>query len=264
MVFRFDFWQQRPSRLLGKRPAVPGAVSWRYKDIFNRDQLMRPPLVFGHILETSKIPMLGNQKVGNCVWCTQAHLLQSMQRGLGKPETVFSDDSVISDYAAATGYMPGRPATDQGTLMGDGAKYWRKTGIIDAAGKRHQITAYVEIRLRDLDEIWQATHDFGGISLGVTLPQSAMDDFDAGRPWHNVKPNQKILGGHAVALVGRNSRGDGVLATWDNTVGVSPEWITRFMDEAVAFVSLEYLDEKGVNPRGYDRVELEKRLTALA
>ena len=246
---------------LGKKPHVPGAVSWRYGDLFDRKKLQQPPLVFGHIWNGTEVPILGNHTCGDCVWATQAHLLQAMQRGVKRSESRFSDDSVIADYSAATGYVPGDDSTDHGTLMADAATYWRKTGIADANGKRNQITAYVDVRL-GIDELMQAAFDFGGIAIGVQLPASAMQQFTDGKPF-TYDRRSKILGGHAIALVGRNSHGDAVLATWDGITAASMTWLEAYMDEAVAYINLDYLDARGVNPRGFDRTELEKRLAAL-
>jgi len=248
---------------LGKLPHVPGAISWHYRDIFNINRLQKPPLVFGHVWNDTVVPMLGNDKAGCCVWSTQGHTLQSMQRGVGKPETIFSDESILSDYSADTGYVPGDDATDKGTNMADAAKYWRQTGIIDASGQRHKIDAYAALRVTDPDELFQAAFDFGGIALGVQLPQSAMDQWDAKQPWTDWGHRSKILGGHATLLAGRNHHGDAVIVTWNGITAASVQWLAKYADEAVAFISLDYLDERGVNPRGYDRAELQRRLALL-
>lgn len=248
---------------LGKLDPVPGAISWAYSDIFDRSKLMQPPLVFGHVWWNTPVPILGNAKAGDCVWATQAHLLNTMQRGVGGEKAVsqFSDKSVLGDYSALTGYN-GTAASDKGTLMSDAAAYWRKTGIADASGKRHLISAYVGMRIRDIDELWQAAFDFGGIALGVQLPKSAMDQFSKGQPWTRVQ-GSPILGGHAIALVGRNSRGFGVIETWDGLTAADPTWLLDYADEAVAFLSLEYLNARGLNPRGYDQAQLEAKIASL-
>lgn len=248
--------------LLGKREAQPGAVKFRYSDIFDRSKLQKPPPVFGHVWNNSKVPMLGNDKAGNCVFATFAHLVQCMQRGIGAEESAFTDESVLGDYSAVTGYNPADPKTDKGTYMRDGASFFRQTGVLDGAGVRHKIVAYVDIKLNDPDELFQACHDFGGVALGLKLPQSAIGQFAKKQIW-NVPFNKKIAGGHAVALVGRNSVGNSIIATWTGITAATPNFMREFTDECVAFVSLEYLDAKGVNPRGYDRTQLEKMLAAL-
>jgi hypothetical protein len=247
--------------LLGKKPAQPGAISFRYGDIFNRAKLTKPPLVFGHIWNESIVGMLGNDKAGCCVWSTFAHLVQTMQRGLGGKESRFTPESVLSDYSQATGYIPGKPETDQGTYMAKGAAYWRQNGVVDGDGVRHSITAYVDVKL-DPDELIQACFDLGGLALGLKLPVSAISQFKNGERW-TVPLKTDIAGGHAVALVGRNSSGNCVIATWDNVVAATPNFLREFADEAVAYISLEYLDERGLSPRNYDRTELERRLAAL-
>ncbi len=249
---------------LGKKPHVPGAISWHYRDIFNINRLQKPPAVFGHIWNDTTVPMLGNDQAGDCVWATQAHTLQMMQRGAGKAETNFDANSVLADYSAATGYVPGDVSTDKGSSMADAAKYWRQTGIIDALGNRHKIDAYAELRITKPDELMQAAYDFGGVALGVQLPESAMEQWAKGEPWTHWGHKSKILGGHATLLCGRNHDGDAVIATWDGVTAASMQWLAQYADEAVCFISLDYLDEKGLNPRGYDRTELQKRLAALS
>src|SRR4029077_1784319 len=181
--------------LLGKRPHVPGAISFRYSDIFNVRKLQKPPLVFGHVSNKSVIDLLGNDKAGDCVWCTMAHLVQTMQRGVGNKESLFTEKSVLSDYSSVTGYDPAKPETDTGTYMKDGASYWRKTGILDGNGIRHKVEAYVTVRFNNPEELAQATYDFGGVALGLILPQSAMEQFDQKHVW-TVPAVKKIIGGH--------------------------------------------------------------------
>ena len=168
--------------LLGKKPHQPGAISFRYADIFDKKKLTKPPLVFGHVWNETKIDMLGNDKAGCCVWSTFAHLVQTMQRGLGSAESVFTPEGVLSDYSTVSGYIPGKPETDQGTYMAKGAAYWRQNGVVDGDGMRHKIAAYVDVKL-DPDELMQACFDFGGVALGLKLPVSAITQFKQGRPW---------------------------------------------------------------------------------
>lgn len=249
-------------RYLGKLDPVPGAISWRYSDIFNRKKLTPYPKVFGHIWNSTQIDMLGNNKAGDCVWATQAHVLNTMQRAWSEDRvTKFSEASVLGDYSAVTGFIAGKPETDQGTMMSDGAKFWRSTGIADAAGNRHRIDAFVELRIRSIDELLQATFDFDAVGLGVQLPESAMHQFGK-QPW-SVVEGSPILGGHATTLCGLNSQGDAIIATWDGITAATPQWIQKYADEAVAFISLEMLDKKGLSSRGYDRTELLKRLQKL-
>jgi hypothetical protein len=249
-------------RLLGKLPHVPGAISWNYGDIFNRKKLTHYSKVFGHIWNNTKIDILGNDKAGCCVWCTQANVLNTMQRAWSdEGVSRFSAASVLGDYSADTGYDPAKPETDVGTNMADAAKYWRNVGIADATGKRHRIDAYVQLRIKNMDELLQATFDFDAVALGVQLPQSAKDQFGR-EPWTVVK-GSPILGGHAVTLAGLNSQGHAIIATWDGITAATPEWVAHYADEAVAFVSLEALDKKGLNSRGYDRTELLKRIAGL-
>ena len=66
----------------------------------------------------------------------------------------FTGANAIEDYSAVTGYDPKTPLdadgnnpTDLGTNTRDGLNYRQKTGLIDTAGKRHRIGAYVSLEL---------------------------------------------------------------------------------------------------------------------
>ena len=82
------------------------------------------------------------------------------------------------------------------------ASYRRKTGVIDTKGKRHKIVAYLALTKGNLDQHVSAAYLFGAVGVGIQFPASAMDQFNAGKPW-DVVSGAKIEGGHYIPLVGR-------------------------------------------------------------
>lgn len=245
---------------LGKLPAREGAVKFKMSDFFDLTHLPRPPLVFGI---GAKYPwkLLANDKYGDCVWAGSANL-ELYWHLQNKRPIEFMDENVVSDYAAATGFNPADPNTDRGTDMEDAAKYWRHTGIIDSTGKRNKIDAYVSIPKHRFDEIAVAAYLFEGIGLGIMFPQSAHEQFTKQVPW-SVVPGSRVLGGHYVPLIGRNSRGNYWCITWGRIHALTPEFIATYADEVIAYLSIDHLNEKGLSRRGFNMDKLKEYLAAL-
>jgi hypothetical protein len=246
---------------LGLLPPRPGAVALKFGAFFSLPDLPKLPAVFGHERVIADWGMLGNDAHSCCVFSGAAHetMMWTAERGAA---AVFTDAVVLADYAAVTGYSSGNPASDRGTDMERAAAYRRKTGIVDAAGRRHVIDAYVDLEIGNLDELWAAVWLFGAVGVGYALPLSAQRQFEAGKCWTNVL--SPVLGGHYVPAVGRNSRGDIVGVTWGRNQGIAPAFYEAHNICSIAFLSLENLDEKGLSPEQFDRVRLEAMLREFA
>ena len=239
---------------LGKRPARAGAVPNRFETFFSATDLPVPPMVFGRPDLVSSWGMLANDEHSDCVWASYAHQTMYWRAFAGAAAPPFTDAAVLSDYSAQTGYVVGRPATDQGTDMGAASLYWQKIGISDATGQRHRIDASVSLRVGDLTELALAVYLGLTVSLGVMLPSAAQDEFDACSPWSSLGPTE---GGHAVPVVGRNGRGNFLVVTWGRLQAATPAWIQAVMDEGQMHASAEQLRAIAMtNPRGLDEAGL--------
>jgi hypothetical protein len=243
---------------LGKLPARPNAVSLKLST--DLPTLPAVPKAFGHQdLETGPWGMLGNDAYGDCVWAGAAHetILWNLER---KFPVTFTDTSVLSDYSKVTGFNPKNPSTDQGTDMQVAAKFRQKTGVRDSIGARHKIMAYVA--LEGLDEIAAAAYLFGAAGIGIQFPASAMTQFNNGNPWSVVK-GSSIEGGHYVPIIGRLANGHYLVVTWGKVQEVLPSFLTKYVDEAIAYVSAETLTA-GKSPEGFDVAALMADLKALS
>jgi len=246
---------------LGKLPAREGAVSFAFSAFLDETKLPPVPPTFGHhdLYAARPIGMLGNDKYGDCVWAGAAH--ETMLWGDEAKHTfTFTDKSVLSDYAKVTGFNPDDPNSDQGTDMSKAASYRRKTGVIDAHGKRHKVAAYLALRVGNLDDVKQACYLFGAVGLGVKFPESAMDQFNKGQPW-SVVPGSKIEGGHYVPLVGFDGT-HFLIVTWGKLHPMDPDFLQTYMDEGIAYLSKEMLTE-GKSLEGFDQAALLADLKAL-
>src|SRR4029077_612040 len=138
---------------LGKKPARPGAVKFKLANFLVKTKLPTPPKVFGHQdLIGGNWQTLGNDRYGDCVWAGAAH--ETMLWNKEADRTVaFNNQSVLKDYSPGTGFDPNDPNTDQGTDMQVAASYRRKTGVRDAAGKRHKVIAYLALTTGNADQL---------------------------------------------------------------------------------------------------------------
>ena len=240
---------------LGKTPATHD-----YRDLcfstYRAGPLPPRPKVFGHEGAVASWGMLGNDTVGDCVFAGAAHetILWTTETGHPAP---FTAASVLSDYSAVTGYDPTDPNSDQGTDVRTALKYRAKTGLLDATGKRHRIGAYVRVSGRI--EIEEAVYLFGAAGVGIQFPSSAMDQFNAGRPW-SIVSGSPLEGGHYVPLVAL--RGDLYCVTWGKLQPLTRAFLTKYCDEAWAILSPEMLTG-GKSLEGFDLAQLQADLKAL-
>lgn len=248
------------THFLGKTAARPDAISFKFAKYFIAAALPTPPAVFGHYGAIASWGELGNNRYGNCVLAGGAHETMLWTAEAGNI-AAFDDNSVLSDYAAITGFDPSDLNTDQGTDMQEAASYRRKTGLLDADGNRHIIDAYVAPATGDVNELLTATYLFGAVGIGIRFPKTAMAQFDAGKPW-SVVPGAVLDGGHYVPCVGRAPSGNLVIVTWGRTQEMEPPFFELYNDENVAYLSLEML-KNSMSPEGIALTALEADLNAV-
>jgi hypothetical protein len=194
--------------------------------------------------------MLGNDQYGDCVFAGNAHIIELISRyGLGA-EAPVTTAQVLAEYARVTGFDPADPSTDQGATIQDGLADLRTNGL---AG--HRIAAFAEIPPANLDGVKTACAELGAVSLGVNLPHSAVDQFDAGEPWTVLPGDGGIAGGHCVILAGYDTSGVHLI-TWGRTQLASWQWFETYCEEAWAAVSRDWVGADGTDPDGVDLVSL--------
>ena len=211
-------------------------------------------MVDGRLYDFEEFPwgMLGNDKVGDCVPAMAAHsqLLDDAEGHRRLPG--FVDDSVLGDYSAVTGYVKGKPSTDRGTEMREYLGYWRHTGIDDAAGRRHRIGFYAALDPKDLEQLAATVRAIGKVPIGFEVPAYAMDQFNAGEPFHLIDGDDEIVGGHCVLVAGILG-GYLVVVTWGTLALMAPDFYVRYNDESWGYATGAMLDpQSGLTISGLD------------
>ena len=206
------------------------------------------------------LPMDLNDAIGDCTIADEAHAVGIFTAKGQGTEVVLSNSDVLKVYERVSGYNPGNPQTDVGCVIQDVLNDWRKIGIGSPA---HQILAFFQVDYTDPVEMRACTWLFLGVTLGVNLPQSAMDAFNAGQTWDYVPTaNNRIVGGHDVRIVGYNTDGTWQLATWGTVVKATWAWIQRFAEEAWAQADPEIVKNHAA-PNGLSDAALNAAFTQV-
>jgi hypothetical protein len=248
---------------LGKKPAAPRPKDITLTQIVSAGTtLPAAPVGFGHwhVLAPDGWGMLGNDRYGDCVWAGAGHETMMVNAMNGRT-VAFTDTDALADYAAVTGFDPSDPATDQGTDVHAALDYRRHTGVIDAAGVRHLVGAYVALEPGNWRQLLDALYAFDFVAVGFLVPSYAMDQFAAGRGW-SWQPGGVIEGGHYVPVVGRPHAWTVEVVTWGRAQGMGRRFFEAYCDEAYGVLSPETLNG-GKTPEGLDMAALEAALDAL-
>ena len=243
---------------LGKKPAVKNSVSFRFRDYLSLSAAPTPPNSVRHDKGIPDWGMLGNDQYGDCVWAGAGHETMAWNKTAGK-SVIISEDDALADYSAVTGFNKNDPSTDQGTDMRTAASYRRKTGIISTKG-RHKVAAYLAITPGNRTELRLACYLFEAVGIGIEFPKSAMDQFNAGKPW-TVHKGSSIEGGHYVPVLGYDSKYIYVV-TWGKVQKMSWAFFEKYCDEAIVYLSEEMLTG-GKSVEGFDESQLKTDLAQL-
>lgn len=243
---------------LGKLPARKDSITFKFTKYATK-QLAAPPAAYGDLSRLAELPwgMLGNDQYGDCVWAGAGHETMNWNEEAGK-EVSITETNVLNAYSAVTGFNPDDPNSDKGTDMQVAASYRVKTGILDVSGAAHKVDAYLAITGKK--EIMQAIAIFSAAGIGVEFPDSAMEQFNAGKPWTVVK-GAKIDGGHYVPGLAYDKTYLYVV-TWGKLQRAKWSWITKYMDEGIVYLSEEFLNG-GKTINGFDLTTLRADLALL-
>lgn len=229
---------------------------WRLKDVLPRGYKEAIPDVVDYTANrTLSVPMDLNDQLGDCTAAAAAHLETAWSYfGRGIP-VVPTSDQVTAFYSGSTGYVPGRPSTDQGGDIETVLRYWQATGL---AG--HKVASWFAVDPTDADEIRAALYLFGPLYIGFNVPKSALDAFDTGKVW-DVVTRSPIEGGHCVTVNKAVKGGNYTFATWGGWADVTPKFWTKYVDEPVSVQSQEWINAQGGSPVGLDAAGLNAAIT---
>jgi len=193
---------------------------------------------------------------GDCMIADCGHRVMLMSANvLGSTNIIVpSADTCLSFYEDESGFVPGNDSTDNGTDESDLAAYLANN-LFDG----QKLIAHASVRIRITDHIKWTVQKFGGCRFCIQLPQSAVDQFDAGKPWDIVANDGGILGGHDI--LGTHYIGDQFyVVTWGRLIPASLAFLRRYMFEAHAEVWSTWLNAQNKTVMGDDLSALTSAL----
>jgi hypothetical protein len=195
--------------------------------------------------------MLLNDSLGDCVIAGCSHLEMAWQSVAHAGDTPFvpTDDQVTADYSAVGGYVKGDSSTDQGCNMLDAMHYGLRTGFVG----RPPWQSFATLDVQNVDQVKAAVYIFCGVPIGFSVPQSMVDEMNAGiEPTFKFVPNDKPSGeGHCVLIVGYGRSGI-ALISWGKVYRPSWDFFLQNTDEAYCVSSKDWLKASGISPTGVD------------
>jgi hypothetical protein len=212
------------------------------------------------------LPVVGmhlNDRWGCCTAAASANVIQQQTFYGGHTEAVIPDSAVLREYEVIGGFNPnaggpGANPTDNGATVPSALAYLKKTGLTG-----HRIAAYGEVDVTEIAKIKTAIWEFGGVVIGLNLPNSAMRQFNAGQDWFVDPADMSIDGGHAVYVCGYNANGF-MLWTWDALWYMDIGFWHSFVEEAWAPVSQYWVDSlTRTDPDGVSLVTLGAEFLAI-
>lgn len=233
---RYDKRNLMLSTYLTSLPAIPVSIDWTHG--------------------VADWEMFNNDTVGDCTCAGAAHLIMQWTANSGL-EVVPAATDVLAAYSAITGYNPADPSTDTGANELDVLNFWKNTGICN-----HKIGCYVSVNPSNVPHVKAAIYLFGGLYIGVQLPNSAMNQTNAGQVWDIVSDDGGIGGGHCVEIVAYDA--DGLTCvTWGQEQRLTWAWWNKYVDECYAILSNDFLNGNGLTPGGFNLAALQQDLRAV-
>ena len=198
--------------------------------------------------------MLGNDRAGDCVIASKLHAIGIWSgNDTGNP-VLSSTQEALNQYRSICG--PG----DNGCVISDVEDHFRDSGLI-AGGKTHKIDGYVHVDNTNKLEVKTATYLFGGLTLGIDLPQGWYDSADV---WDTHNGNTQTIGGHDVRVIDYGPSGVRV-ATWAGirTITWDAFMMKRWITECYAELGQDWYGDDQLAPSGVDKVTLSADLQLL-
>ena len=245
---------------LGKKPAKIDARTLRLSKYLKAPLPAPPGPETSWVTHVKNWPMYLNDRLSDCVIAAMAHSEEQWETYANPIMKIPTDQDVLEAYEAVGGYRPDDPSTDQGCVMLDAMKYWRKTGIGD-----HKIDAFVSVDWTNLGEVKSAIWLFGNLMVGIELPLSAQgaDKWtvpDGGIYSPDGKPGS--WGGHGTVVVAMSPI-TFTCITWGQTLKLSHNFWLDYVSEAYASISTDWIEKSGVSPGNLDLAALKADLAEL-
>ena len=239
-------------RTAGKRGMVKGEpLAMGTLGTYVRGALPAPPRSFDYSTRVADYPMALNDQLGDCTIAGIIHLLQLAYAEVEETFEYPGDDVVRETYLALT------QGQDNGLVENAVLDTWMRQGMFST-----KIAAYAPVDISNQKEMTAAIYAFGGLYLGIEMPQEAEAQFEANQPWQITPESGEPVGGHCVVATGCNRFGMDII-TWGATESMTWEWWKRYGHEAWAVIPEVFVEANHGPLYNVDIVSLRQDLDNL-
>lgn len=236
---------------LGKRHALKDSRTIKAERYYHHG--VHLPLTCVWASKVNRWPLYFNDSIGTCAVAAYAHSLicQTTNADGARNQVKPLPGSVIDTYSYISGYNPVTGEGDDGCILLDALKYFRKTGI-----DQRRIGAFASVNYQDFEALFSAILLFGGVYAGFQLPLGIIDQ--EGTWTCPSLLSQRVddwepgsLGGHAMYLGGYDSlKGTIEGVTWGKQVSLSLNFVQAYMDECYVLIGEAWTNDVGFTPTG--------------
>lgn len=198
-------------------------------------------------------PLYRNDTLPDCTVAAVAHAERVFTAAAGEPEEPTEEE--VMEMFEATGPV------DEGRYMTDILNRWRNVGF---GTDREKIFAYVNVDVRNREEVEAAIWLFGGIYLGLALPRTARTQ----KRWSVVAKSGNAgapgsWGGHAVWCPDFTKMRGPSCITWGARMNMTWGFFNRYADEAFAVISPDWATGEREAPNGLHLDALQTDLNQI-
>jgi len=210
-----------------------------------------PPIKVDWTKGVKNYGVMLNDKIGNCTICGVAHAIQVWSNNTGTEVTV-PDSDILAMYEAWDGYNPNDPNSDNGGIELNVLKNWKNLGFFG-----HKLAAFATVSPLNTQEVKQAINLFGGIYIGMQVPNYIMSDIPS--YWDIADDSTGIDGGHCVFVVGYDQHSFTLGKLYQMSI---PYW-NKYVDEAYALIGLDFFNTQNIDPEGFNLTQLQSDIALI-
>ena len=203
--------------------------------------------------------VLANDRLGDCTAAGAFHIAGAWLANNGAA-VPFSEADAVRFYSATSGYVPGKPETDQGGDEETVLNYWVNHGL--GTIPPHQASAWVSVNAADWNEVKTAIWLFGNIYIGASMPDAWVNPEPDGDDWLWDAAGPPVDdNGHCFCALGYDS-GLARISTWGMVGGLTAAGLAKYAvraahGECYAILGPDWIDAaKQKAPNGFDALQL--------
>ena len=225
---------QIEAQKLGKLAPRVDVRTLRLARYVDRTKLPEPPDTLDVTSHVREWPMYANDRIGDCTTAAAAHMIEAWTAEARGDAVEVTESAVLRAFDRVKLVDP--QTGEEGAIELDVLRDWRTHGL-----GRHRIGAFAGVSIHDHELVRTAAWLFGGLYIGLALPESAQ--WQATWDWNGslAGPDRPgSWGGHAVDVVRYGAAGLTVV-TWGRLQELTWSFWDRYVDEAYCILSHDFL-----------------------